>query len=219
MKKSILLATIAVVASLTVVTSAKAQKGIYAGAQGVAQVNIMFNESDANKPGADYKSKLGSSFGLSGGYNFTKNMGVGVEVMYSTMKQRYSDNTVHFTQKFNYLKIPVVFTYNSNPDRKFMFTAKAGPQLGILLKSDISKASDTKLNGNATSQYEKLTLGAMIGTGVRMRLTEKMFLDAGVRFDGSFTNTEKKSHHGYTTGRTSSHDINAGLEMGIKYFF
>lgn len=219
MKKSILFSTIAVVASLMVITSAKAQKGIYVGAQGVAQVNIIFNETDANQPGADYKSKLGSSFGLSAGYNFTKNLGLGTEIMYSMIKQTYSDNTTYFTQKFNYLKVPVVFTYNSNPYRKFMFTAKAGPQVGFLLKSRISGASNPALNGNSKSQYKNVTLGAMVGTGVRMRLTGNMVVDAGVRIDGSFTNTENKSYHGYMPGRKTSHDINAGLEMGVKYFF
>lgn len=219
MKKSILFAAIAVAASVSISTSVKAQKGFYAGAQGVAQINIMFNETDANKPGADYKSKLGTSFGLSGGYNFTKNMGVGAEVMYATIKQRYMDNSVRYTQKFNYLKIPVVFTYNTNPDRKFMFTAKAGPQVGILLKSGISGATDPKLNGSTKSQYKNVTFGAMVGTGVRMRMTDNIFLDAGLRVDGSFTNTENKHYHGYAAGRTKSHDINVGLELGVKYFF
>lgn len=217
MKKAILLSMIAVTGSMMIVTGAKAQKGFYVGTQGAGQVNIMFNKTDADKPGSDYKSTFGTSFGVSGGYNFTNHFGVATEVNYSKLKQHYSDNTTHFTQKFNYLKVPVLFTYNTDPARKFIFTAKAGPQLGILMNSKISAASDPKMNGSVMGNYNKFTLGAMVGTGVRMRVADHLYVDAGLRADGSITNTEKKNHVAY--GRSSSHDISLGLELGMKYFF
>jgi len=46
-----------------------------------------------------------------------------------------------------------------------------------------------------------------------------LFLDAGFRFDGIFTNTENKSHSSYTIGRSGTYDLNTGVELGIKYFF
>jgi opacity protein-like surface antigen len=219
MKKTILLSMMTVTTLLTVITGAKAQKGLYVGAQGAAQVSVMFNGSDVDQPGADYKSKFGTAFGVNAGYNFSKHMGVGTEVTYSTIKQRYIDNSSSFTQKFNYLKIPVLFAYNTNPDRKFMFTAKAGPQLGILLKSKITGATNTALNGNTKDQYKKLTFGAMAGAGVRMRMADNIYLDAGIHVDGTISNTEDKGYKGYAVNRAKTHDLNAGLEVGIKYFF
>ena len=218
MKKTILLSMMTVTTLLTVIT-AKAQQGLYVGAQGAAQVSVMFNESDVDNPSADYKSKFGTAFGINGGYNFSKHLGVGTEVTYATIKQRYLDNSVSYTQKFNYLKIPVLFTYNTNPDRKFIFTAKAGPQVGILLRSKITDASISSLNGNTKDQYKKLTFGAMAGAGVRMRMTDRIYLDAGLHVDGTFSNTEDKDYKGYAAGRAKSHDLNAGVEAGIKYFF
>lgn len=218
MKKAILLSMMTVAGLLTV-TITKAQQGFYVGAQGAAQVSVMFNEADVDKPGADYRSKLGKAFGVNAGYNFNDHIGVGTEVTYAIIKQRYIDNSVSFTQKFNYLKVPVLFTYNTNPERKFMFTAKAGPQLGILLKSKITDASNSALNGDTKDQYKKLTFGAMAGVGVRMKLVEKIYLDAGLHVDGTISNTEDESYKGYTAGRKKSHDLNAGLEVGIKYFF
>jgi hypothetical protein len=178
---------------------------------------VMFNKTDVDKPGSDYKSTFGTSFGVSGGYNFTKHFGVATEVNYATLKQHYADYTTSYTQKFNYLKVPVLFAYNTNPEKKFIFTAKAGPQVGILMNSKISGASDPKKNGSVMGNYEKLTFGAMIGTGVRVRMTDHISLNAGLRADGSFTNTEKKNRVGY--GRSTSHDISAGVEVGMKYFF
>lgn len=219
MKKTILLSMLTVTTLLTVCTGAKAQKGFYAGAQGAAQLSVMFNEADVDQPGADYRSKFGTAFGVNGGYNFSKHMGVGTEVTYSTIKQRYTDNSSSFNQKFNYLKIPVLFTYNTNPGRKFMFTAKAGPQLGILLRSKITDASDIAMNGNTKDQYKKLTFGAMAGAGVRMRMFDNIYLDAGLHVDGTIGDTENKDYKGYTANRPKSHDLNTGLEVGIKYFF
>jgi opacity protein-like surface antigen len=179
----------------------------------------MFNEKDVDKPGADYKSKSGTAFGMNGGYNFNRHIGIGTEVTYSTIRQRYIDNSSSYTQKFNYLKVPVLFTYNTNPERKFMFTAKAGPQLGILLKSKITDASNSALNGNTKDQYRKLTFGAMAGAGIRMRMADNIYLDAGLHVDGTISNTEDKGYKGYTASRSKTHDLNAGLEVGIKYFF
>jgi opacity protein-like surface antigen len=219
MKKTILLTLMTVTTLLTVITGAKAQKGLYVGVQGAAQVSVMFNETDADQPGADYKSKFGTAFGVNAGYNFGKHMGVGTEVTYATIKQRYIDNSSSFTQKFNYLKIPVLFTYNTNPERKVMFTAKAGPQLGILLRSKITDASNSALNGNTKDQYKKLTFGAMAGAGVRMRMLDNVYLDAGLHVDGTISNTENKDYKGFAANRSKAHDLNMGLEVGIKYFF
>lgn len=219
MKKAILLSMMTVAAICTVVTGAKAQKGFYTGVQAGSRLTVMFNKTDADKPGADYRSKLGYAYGISAGYNFSNHMGIGTEVTYSTTKQRYLDNSVSFTQKFNYLNIPVLFTYNTNPERKFIFTAKAGPQLGILHKSSVSKASIPELNGNTKDQYKKFTFGAMAGAGVRMKLVDKIYLDAGIHLDGTISNTEDKDHIYNTAGRSKTYHLNGGLDIGIKYFF
>lgn len=219
MKKAILLSMMSVATLFIFVTGAKAQKGFYAGVQGGSRLSVMFNKTDADKPDADYKSKSGYAYGVSAGYNFSRHMGIGTEVTYSKTKQRYSNNGVSYKQKFNYLKIPVLFIYNTNPERKFIFTAKAGPQLGMLHKATISEASNSDLNGNAKEQYKKFTFGAMAGAGVRVKLVDKIYLDAGIHLDGTISNTENKDNKFYTTGRSKTHDLNAGLEVGIRYFF
>jgi hypothetical protein len=219
MKKVILLSLMTVSTLFTVITKAKAQKGIYAGIQGAAQVSVMFNETDVEKPGADYKSDYGTTFGINGGYNFSNHLGVGTELTYATIKQKYVDNTSNYNQKFSYIKIPVLFTYNSNSKRTIMFTAKAGPQLGVLLKSRITDASNSALNGDTKDQYKKLTFGAMAGAGIRMHMLSNVYLDAGIHLDGTISNTEDKNYAGYSANRSKTHDLNAGLEVGIKYLF
>lgn len=218
MKKAIFTAMTAAVSMLAISTTAKAQKGFYVGAQGAPQLSVMFNKEDVDKANTDYKSKFSVAFGAGAGYHFSDNLGVGTEVMYSAQKQRYTYGELEYTQQFKYLKVPVFFTYNTNPASRVMFTAKAGPQVSILLKSKISDASDASLNGDTKDQYRKVAFGAMAGAGARLRLTTNVFLDAGLRFDGSF-NTENKNNSAYTQARTSTYNLNSGADVGIKYFF
>jgi hypothetical protein len=217
--KQVILSSVLFITSLcTISTTAKAQKGFYVGVQGAPQLSVMFNEDDVKANGSDYKSKFSQTYGVTGGYNFTSRMGIGTEVMYSTSKQRYTAPHASYTQQFSYVKVPLLFTYNSNPESKVVFTAKAGPQVGLLVKSKITNADDASLNGDNKDKYRDMVFGATAGAGARVRLAGNIYLHGGVRFDGSFSNIENKDHHGYTSGRAKTYDLNTGIEFGLKYF-
>ncbi len=218
MKKAILFSVLAVAFSLAA-TTLKAQQGFYFSTQAVRQISVMFNKSEVDDPQTDYKSSIRNALSIGGGYNFSRNMGIGTQLLYYTSKQTYVNHGLKYTQEYTCLKVPLLFTYNGNPDNKFIFTAKAGPQLGINLKSRISGADNSQLNGSTKGKYKKYTLGAVAGAGVRMHLTNLLFLDTGVRFDGTFTNPENKSYAGFQPGRSKTYDLNAGFEFGVKYFF
>src|SRR5438128_1088048 len=147
MKKTIFNTVIAAVLVIAVSSTAKAQKGFYVAIQGAPQLSVMFNKDDVNESSTDYRSKFSSTFGVGAGYHFSERLGIGTDAMYSIQKQRYLYNHLEYTQQFNYLKVPVYFTYNTDPSSRVMFTAKAGPQVGVLLKSKISNADDCSLNG------------------------------------------------------------------------
>ncbi len=219
MKKAILLSMMSVAAIFTIATSVRAQQGFYAGAQIGDRLSYMFNQTDADKPGVDYKSNRGYAVGINAGYIFSKRMGIGTEITYSSTRQRYMDSGVQYTQNFQYLKVPVLFTYNSNPEKKIMFTAKAGPQVGMRLNTSISKSTKSQLNGNTNDQYEKFTYGALVGAGIRVRLNSSLYLDAGIHLDGSITNAEDTDYVNYEAGRSKTYDLNRGLECGFIYFF
>lgn len=219
MKKYNLLLMLIIISALTNIDKAKAQKGFYVSAQAAPQLGVMFNQDDVRDPKSDYKLKSSRTIGIGTGYNFRSNMGIGTELMYTTLKQQYINGDLHYTQQFTYLKIPVLFTCNSNPNALVMFTAKAGPQLGILMKSSISNASDITLNGSTKDKYHSVTAGAMVGAGASLNLTNSMCFNMGLRLDGTFSNTEKAAYQNYVHGRAQSYYFNTGLELGIKYFF
>jgi opacity protein-like surface antigen len=218
MKKTILFAVITSAISVTFSNNLTAQKGFYVSAHGGPLLSVRFNGSDADNNGMDYKAKSSVAFGIGAGYNFTDHFGMAAEALYSKEKQRYEDHSVQYDEQLNFIKIPVVFTYNTNPSARIILTAKAGPQLGIVRSAKISNSSITALNGDGKDRYKDLTFGAMIGTGARIRLTNNLYADAGLRFDGTISNLESKEYREEHPGRSKTHAVNAGVEFGLRYF-
>jgi hypothetical protein len=122
MKKIIFLSLL--VAGTFTISTVNAQKGFFASTQVAPQLNVMYNENDFKNDDMEIKGIFGASFGVGGGYNFSKRMGVGADVMYSIQGQRTELNNLEITKRMHYLKIPVYFSYNSDPANKVIFTAK-----------------------------------------------------------------------------------------------
>jgi hypothetical protein len=218
MKKTMLLSLLSVSAAIVVSTNVNAQKGFYISAQGGPQLSVSLNRTDMDKQGMDYKSKSSYMAGIGAGYNFTRHLGVSTELMYSVERQRYQDNTIGYTQKLKYLKVPLLFNVSTSPGANVSFIVKAGPQLGILMNSAITDATGSSQEGINKDRYNKLTYGAMFGGGARVRLTNNLYADAGLRFDGTFKNVENEKYLNSVAARTKTHNLNAGIDVGVKYF-
>jgi opacity protein-like surface antigen len=218
MKKTILFAMMATALGLTFSNNSTAQKGFYVSAHGAPLLSVRFNGSEADNTGMDYKAKSSIAFGVGAGYNFTDHFGIAAEAIYSKEQQRYEDHSMKYDEKLNFIKVPVLFSYNTNPSARVILTAKAGPQLGILRSATISNSSISALNGDSKDRYKDITFGAMIGTGARIRLTNNLYADAGLRFDGIISNLESKEYREEHPGRSKTHAVNAGVEFGIRYF-
>jgi opacity protein-like surface antigen len=219
MKKSVLFTIAAAMLTISTVNVASAQKGFYIGVQGQQQLSGMYNSDDADNAKFDYKASPSTAFGLNGGYNFNKHIGVSAEAMYSIEGQRYELNNVEFRKKISYVKVPLLFTYNTNPAAKVMFIAKAGPQIGLLTKANLKNGDGDVLVKDTKDSYETVTFGAAAGAGVRVNLAKHLFLDAGLKFDGNFTNSEVKTVNETNVARAKTYNMNGGIEAGIKYFF
>jgi hypothetical protein len=218
MKKITLLLMLFAISTLTIITNATAQKGFYISTQAAPQLGVMFNADDVKGAQTDYKLKGAGTFGIGAGYHFSRNMGIGTELMYAGLRQRYLYGDQEYTQRFTYLTIPLLFTFNSNPDALVMFTAKGGPQVGILLESSVADATDVTLNGDTKDKYQSVNAGAIVGAGGSLRLTSAMYFNMGLRIEGTFTNTEKTGYQNYVKGRAKTYLFSTGVEFGIKYF-
>lgn len=218
MKKTIFVSAIISIALQLSASASHTQKGFYLAAQSAPLLSVRINEDDVHNTGADYKAKSSVTLGFGSGYNFTNHVGIGIEVMYSRESQGYSDVAIKYDERLSFVKVPVTFNYNTNPYSRVVFAMKVGPQVGMLTSSRVTDASIAALNGSTRDQYEKVNFGIMLGSSARIRLTNKLFADAGLRFDGIFSDLETKKYRDYHPGRGTTHSVNAGIELGIRYF-
>jgi hypothetical protein len=123
-----------------------------------------------------------------------------------------------YNQKVNYVKVPVYFTYNTNPQKSISFSGKIGPQVSFLTTSKLTNDDGKDLVGDTNDRYEKATFGGAAEAGIQLRMDRNLFLTAGVKFDVDFTNAEDKDYTSYPSGRAETYNMTSGLEVGFKYF-
>lgn len=203
--------------ALTHSEKANAQQGFSVSVKGIPQFSFMDNKDDNNNGAWSRKTTFNGSFGLGVAYNFTANLGVGVDGLYSFQGQRYKLDGTEYNQKNNYVKIPLYFSYNTDPNQFVSFIGKLGPQLSILADSKLDDKNGNTINSNTKSVYKNASLGGMLSAGAQFRLNRSLYLSAAWRFDYDFTNAEDKNYGEYVAGRASTHNITSGLEIGLRY--
>jgi hypothetical protein len=116
-----------------------AQEGaISIGAVLLPQSTWLLNQDDSDAgPELDYEVTWGFAGGISASYNFNDQLGVGLDVLYSNQGQKYkgTQSGISYTAKatLNYLKLPLLFRFNSDPNSVVQFNAFLGPQFSFLL--------------------------------------------------------------------------------------
>lgn len=216
MKKYMILGT-ALVAALST-TAVSAQQGLNLSVKGIGQTSWMLNADNSDADAYDYKTTIVPAFGLGVGYGITDRMGVGLDVLYSMQGQRSELSGTETFQRNDYLKLPLMFTYSTDPSKNTMFLAKVGPQLGLLTSSKLNDKDGETLIDDTKDSYMSTDFGAMLSLGASFRLTENLRLNTSLRGDYMFTNAEDEDAAGYPAGRASTNNTTAGLEVGLTYY-
>ncbi len=162
--------------------------------------------------------------------------------------------------KLNYFKIPVIFQYNHLKWAKKTagFYAEAGLQTSIMshykqtltsiagdspggqdVYTPYSKRSESYDTGQigiypTDNMFKSMQFGAITGFGLKKIINEEYLLQAGIRFDYDFTNTDNfiegedyfnsnlrvvtNSGANTNTARKVTHNIRFGLNFSISYF-
>jgi len=204
--------------------SSYAQEGtVKIGAALLPQSTWLLNQDDSDAgPNLDYQTTWGFAGGLTVAYHFTDYLGVGLDVLYSSQGQKYkgteSGTNLSAQTTLNYLKLPLLFRFNSDPNSPVQFSFFAGPQANLLLsytdKAEVTgggitwtfetqnQEKTTTFSGPGTTftdktsltakAYKPLTLGAVVGLGAGFKLTEELLLGVHVRLDYIFGDVENK---------------------------
>ena len=216
--KAIIFISLSVMIMMAMATNVNAQKGFNLSVKATPQFSFLLNKDDNDNNLYNSKATFNTNFGIGAGYNFTKNIGVAIDGLYSMQGQKYELSGEEYNQKVNYVKVPVYFTYNTNPQKSISFSGKIGPQVSFLTTSKLTNDDGKDLVGDTNDRYEKATFGGAAEAGIQLRMDRNLFLTAGVKFDVDFTNAEDKDFTSYPSGRAETYNMTSGLEVGFKYF-
>lgn len=204
-----------------------AQEGtVKVGAALLPQNTWLLNQDDSDAgPNLDYEVTWGFAGGLTVAYNFTDYLGVGLDVLYSSQGQKYKGTLTAGTYtaqtRLNYLKLPLLLRFNSDPNSPVQFSFFIGPQANLLLsytdekietyatgQRTTTEVKGTEMTSSGTTEeltakiYKPFTLGAALGLGVGFKLSDELLLSLHFRGDYAFGDTENKeakidhTHHG-----------------------
>ena len=204
-------------ASLFTASQVQAQKEFSLSVKGTPQFSFMQNKTDNDNSAYERKATFNAGFGIGGGYNFTTNSGIGLDALYSLQGQRYTLNGTEYNQKMQYVKIPLMYTYNTDQSKAVSFVGKIGPQLSILTTSKLTDKDGNDLISDTKSNYKSATFGGVVLAGTQFKLAQRTFLTTGVRFDYDFTNAEDDALASHTNGRDNTYHSTVGLEVGLKF--
>jgi outer membrane protein W len=217
--RSVIFISLSVMIMMAMTTNVNAQKGFNLSVKATPEFSFLLNKDDNDNDLYNSKVTFNTNFGLGAGYNFTKNIGVAIDGLYSLQGQKYELSGNEYNQKVNYIKVPVYFTYNSKPAKFILFSGKIGPQVSFLSTSKLTNNDGKDLVDDTNDRYEKSTFGGAAEAGIQLRMDRNLFLTAGVRFDADFTNAEDKEYASYPAGRAKTYNMTGGLEVGFKYNF
>ncbi len=215
--RSVIFISLSVMIMMAMTTNVNAQKGFNLSVKATPEFSFLLNKDDNDNDLYYSKATFNTNFGLGAGYNFTKNIGVAIDGLYSLQGQKYELSGNEYNQKVNYIKIPVYFTYNSNPAKFISFSGKIGPQVSFLSTSKLTNNDGKDLVDDTNDRYEKATFSGAAEAGIQLRMDRNLFLTAGVRFDADFTSAEDKDYASYPAGRAKTYNMTGGLEVGFKY--
>jgi len=204
--------------------SAWAQQGAFrVGAVLLPQNTWLLNKDDSDAgPEQDYEVTWGFAGGISASYNFNDYLGVGLDVLYSSQGQKYKgvQTGTNYTARttLNYLKLPLLLRFNTDPNSVVQFNAFLGPQFSFLLSyKDRAEATVSFLGSTftnvqeisgqeisitlaGTTDKEELTApiykgflpGAVLGFGVGIKPTDELLISLHIRADYAFGDVENK---------------------------
>ena len=216
--RAVIFISLSLMVMMAMTTNVNAQKGFNLSVKATPEFSFLLNKDDNDNSLYDSKATFNTNFGIGAGYNFTDNIGVAIDGLYSMQGQKYELSGNEYNQKVNYIKVPVYFTYNSNPAKVISFSGKIGPQVSFLSTSKLTNNDGKDLADDTNNHYEKATFGGAAEAGIQIKLQRDLFLTTGVRFDVDFTNAEDKNYSSYPAGRAKTYNMTSGLEVGLKYF-
>jgi hypothetical protein len=167
-----------------------AQYGYQLGVEGAPQLSWLVNKDDESSKFFNPQTTMNGSIGIMYEYEFTKNIGLGVDAIYSVQGQNYQFSGIEFSRRVSYCKIPVMFCFNPEIGPGMRLIGKIGPQLGILSSAELIDNNGVAIIKDQTKAYQNNDYGGVVMGGFGFGITNQLYTDLLLRYDYSFSNAE-----------------------------
>jgi len=141
-------------------------------------------------------------YGVGGyiGYNFTKNFGLQLEGIYSSLAQKYTYQGNVKKIELSYINFPLLAVIGSDVSKPVSFNVAFGPQVGINVGSKIKSESNGEGTDSLTAVLAVKTgdFGVAYGAGLNFALTPTVHLGVGFRGVYGLVDISDKSNNSTT---------------------
>ncbi len=205
-------------AALALSATAFAQKGLELGINIAPQNTWIFNQQDFDAGDElNFRATIGYNVGANVGYNFTNSIGLRSGIGFSAQGQNYINDNFDIPSaiKLNYLKVPVLVKFNSDPQSATAFLATMGVDMGFLMGGKATVDGVEVPGLDVKDYYNSFDLAAVIGLGLQARLTDQLNLNFMLRVSYSLLDIENEDFK--DVGRESANHMIGGLQIGANY--
>jgi len=207
-----------------------------------------FNNVYARRSELDYATTIGGGGGINAGYFFTKKHSMETALYFDLAGQKYKDEifqdigstnyqvAVSRIVKLNYLKIPVLYTFNLVNERRSIFEYvnyyfSVGPQFAALVSvAETVEIEDPSIDNNLENvakkdKFRNFDVGFCINNGIRYRATRQIYLNFGINIYVGLIDINGKTIRDLEYFSKNdvkykpSHNFNAALNVGVHYIF
>lgn len=169
-----------------------ADVGVHGGFGTTWLINSNVSDQGSN---LDPEFSTAPVFGVHFNYSLSKHIGVGTEINYAVINQKYKGQETGYTwtgkDRVNYMEVPILFRLKSSA-----FYCELGPKFSFLAaaKSEV-KPSIASIPGysdqSVMSSYRNVVVSAVLGVGGNFQLSRGWYLNAGLRFSWGLTDATK----------------------------
>lgn len=210
------------------ITPALAQKEFQVGVRIIPQASFLLNGDDLGNDSLKIGFTPSYAAGIMLGQNFRRNWAFELNLLYASQGQNYTrtlatGGTRDSSVSLEYIKVPLMLKYRTNPDKRVMFTASLGPQLNFLIRAR-QYADGKQLPDTLTSKsfevrdlYNPTDISVVAGLGIDVKLTQQLHLGIQARYDVSLMDAEDRSFK--AAGRSMTFNSAVGLNVGLTYNF
>ena len=231
--KKIILSIILIISTLTIYAQTM-QSSFCIGIIGMGKNTWLMNKNifDRANSEQEVEASLGTSFGITMSTNFTKNVGIGLDVLYATHNQKFNGTTDIITKTpynskvhFSSIDIPLYLRLSTNGGAYFEF----GSYFSMITSAKYTQESSLSFfNGSKDTKAftSGFNVAPLLGLGIDINLSDNLILSPGLRFSYGLSDVAGVDGQGVELTNTSryptyqkTHTLSGGLLVGLVYRF